>query len=216
VIGLPNDHYHAFADPMVFVIVGVGVAGLVRLGRPAEEGRRPVLVAISDDGIADGERVPIDRAALARQVASIAAGGTVVILVAWNLLHQPPLVAADGGWPAAEVAASRVAAATGSAPIVLDSLPAAKSADAVRFPLERIVAPGIVDSSPADTPVAPDVALVILCDQLFHEAIGADCGGPAEDARVATLTPGAPTRTLADRFEAAPGRWVSIYDPTST
>ncbi|HSK52265.1 MAG TPA: hypothetical protein VLA44_05865 [Clostridia bacterium] len=28
--GLPNDHYHAFADPMVLVLVGVGCAALVR------------------------------------------------------------------------------------------------------------------------------------------------------------------------------------------
>jgi hypothetical protein len=28
--GLPNDHYHAFADPMVFVLVGLGAAALVR------------------------------------------------------------------------------------------------------------------------------------------------------------------------------------------
>jgi 4-amino-4-deoxy-L-arabinose transferase-like glycosyltransferase len=34
VIGLPNDHYHAFADPMVFVLVGVGVAALARV-RPS-------------------------------------------------------------------------------------------------------------------------------------------------------------------------------------
>ena len=30
--GLPNDHYHAFADPMVFVLLGVGVAALWRAG----------------------------------------------------------------------------------------------------------------------------------------------------------------------------------------
>jgi hypothetical protein len=28
--GLPNDHYHAFADPMVFVLLGLGVAAVVR------------------------------------------------------------------------------------------------------------------------------------------------------------------------------------------
>ena len=28
--GLPNDHYHAFADPMVFVLVGLGAAASVR------------------------------------------------------------------------------------------------------------------------------------------------------------------------------------------
>ncbi|MBA2701100.1 MAG: glycosyltransferase family 39 protein, partial [Chloroflexi bacterium] len=30
--GLPNDHYHAFADPMVFVLVGLGLAALARGG----------------------------------------------------------------------------------------------------------------------------------------------------------------------------------------
>ena len=30
---LPNDHYHAFADPMVFTLLGIGVAALWRLGR---------------------------------------------------------------------------------------------------------------------------------------------------------------------------------------
>ena len=30
--GLPNDHYHAFADPMVFTLLGLGVAALVRGG----------------------------------------------------------------------------------------------------------------------------------------------------------------------------------------
>ncbi len=30
--GLPNDHYHAFLDPIVFVVAGVGVAALWRAG----------------------------------------------------------------------------------------------------------------------------------------------------------------------------------------
>ncbi len=30
---LPNDHYHAFADPMVFTLLGIGIAALWRLGR---------------------------------------------------------------------------------------------------------------------------------------------------------------------------------------
>ena len=43
--GLPNDHYHAFADPMVFVLVGIGAAALWRavprgapLARPCRRG----------------------------------------------------------------------------------------------------------------------------------------------------------------------------------
>jgi hypothetical protein len=39
--GLPNDHYHAFADPMVFVLVGLGLAALIR------EVRAPVGPAVA-------------------------------------------------------------------------------------------------------------------------------------------------------------------------
>ena len=38
---LPNDHYHAFADPIVFVTVGLGLAALARLPRHARATRRP-------------------------------------------------------------------------------------------------------------------------------------------------------------------------------
>jgi hypothetical protein len=32
--GLPNDHYHSFLDPLVFVVVGIGVAALWNAGQP--------------------------------------------------------------------------------------------------------------------------------------------------------------------------------------
>ena len=51
------------------------------------------------------------------------------------------------------------------------------------------------------------MACVMLCDDLFREAIGAACGGPAEDAAARAAGWGA----LLDRFEAAPGRWMSVY-----
>src|SRR4029079_8605882 len=38
---LPNDHYHAFADPMAFVLVGLGLAALIR------EVRAPVGPAVA-------------------------------------------------------------------------------------------------------------------------------------------------------------------------
>ena len=190
VVGLPNDHYHAFADPMVFVVVGVGVGALVRIAvRNPRTGRR----------------------AIVGQVAAIGAAVVVVLLVGWNVVHQPPGVVADGGWPAAQAAAARIVDATGGRPVTLDSLPAVKSADDVRFPLERLE-PGIVADGTA-TNGADVPARVILCDQLFHESIGSDCGGPAEDARARMSSPGAITPPLIDRFEAAPGRWISIYRP---
>ena len=44
--GLPNDHYHAFADPMVFVLLGLGAAALARGARsPPAVTRRAVAAA---------------------------------------------------------------------------------------------------------------------------------------------------------------------------
>ena len=175
--GLPNDHYHAFADPMVFTLAGIGAAAAVGRWR-------------SDEG-----------PSLARWLPVTVMGVAVVALLGWSLSRQPPAVAADGGSPAAQVAADRIIEAAGGsgAPVALRSLPSFKSADTYAYPLVRAGTPVVTEGS------AP--TLVIVCDNLFHEAIGAACGGPAEDASNAT-GPGWP---LADRFEAAPGRWVSVY-----
>jgi len=170
--GLPNDHYHAFADPIVFTVVGLGAAAVARW-RPA------------------GASVP---------AGSVVAAALVAILVAFNLSRQPPAVVADGGWPAARAAAARVMA-IGPSPISLASLPAFKSADAMRFPL---VAAGAVVLPGTAAPTTQPATRVVLCDSLFETAIGAACGGPAEDQFVGVAT-------LVDRFEAAPGRWVSVY-----
>jgi hypothetical protein len=183
--GLPNDHYHAFADPIVFVVVGLGVAALWRT--PAASGVR---------------------------VGAVAATGLVAALVVFNLATLPPGRHPDGGWPAARTAGDRILAATGTAdPLVLDSLPVFKPPNAVRFPLvaagaDAPIAPGVAGAPDDAADPAGSARLVILCDNLFESAIGAACGGPAEDARVA----GRPF-TLEDRFEAAPGRWISVYLP---
>jgi len=47
---------------------------------------------------------------------------------------------------------------------------------------------------------------VLICDRLFEPVLEASCGGPAEAAWVPV---GA---RLMDRFEAAPGRVISIYE----
>ena len=200
VIGLPNDHYHAFADPMVVVLVAVGLAALIRGAASApstpDAGRRPLLAA--------------------------AAAAIVMALAGWNLAIQPPARAADGGWSAAMDAAHRVAVASGGGPLVLASLPAFKTDEALRMPLED---QGVAVVPAGDTELpsgGPPAARAILCDQLFREAIGADCGGPAEDAWLASPAAGplarssaaaaaAPALVLSDRFEAAPGRWISVY-----
>ena len=82
-----------------------------------------------------------------------------------------------------------------------------KTAEAYRYPLIRDGA-DVRDEAAAD-------ALVIVCDSLFETAIGAPCGGPAEDASLADRpfpgVTGTAAPTLADRFEAAPGRTISVY-----
>jgi 4-amino-4-deoxy-L-arabinose transferase-like glycosyltransferase len=191
--GLPNDHYHAFADPMVFVLLGLGLgAGAWRM----------------------------------RPVGPLVAGTVMVALLGWNLTHLPPPVAPDGGYPAALAAARRIEstlAAAGlerSAPVRLRSLPAFKSTEAMAFPLAVLGRP--FEAALPDDEVAPGSrsglppeafgALVLLCDDLFRGPIGAPCNGPAENAAVPD-DGGDHWGPLLDRFEAAPGRFVSIYGP---
>lgn len=173
---LPNDHYHAFADPMVVVIIGLG-AGAAWRATPG-----PGLPAF------------VPRA--------LAAAG-VIVLCGWNLSTQPPAVNPDGGFPLAAEAADRIVATTGAEPIALRSLPEFKSGEAYAYPLVRdghtvLVVKGGYEAS----------NLVVICDAQFEAAIGAACGGPAEDRLLADEGPGL---TLADRFEATPGRTISVY-----
>ena len=44
--GLPNDHYHAFLDPIVFTVVGLGVAALWRLSVAGRVGAALALAAL--------------------------------------------------------------------------------------------------------------------------------------------------------------------------
>jgi 4-amino-4-deoxy-L-arabinose transferase-like glycosyltransferase len=159
---LPVDHYHAFLDPLVVVLAGLGLARV------------------------------FERHVLGRAAAALAVGG----LVAWNLAIAPPAVAPDGGYPAAQAAADRVLRAAGERSIALVSLPDFKAPDAYGYPL---TVAGVELNPPGEAK-----AVVVLCDARFSEAIGAPCGGPAEDRT-------APGARLLDRFEAQPDRWLSVY-----
>ena len=171
--GLPNDHYHAFLDPIVFVVVGLGAAGAWRT-RPA-----------------------------ARTLTAVARGCVVVALgalVLFNASIWPPAIAYDHGWPAAREAAERVERAAGSRDLALVGIPDFKPTDAIAFPLvDRGMR--VVDQGQAG-------ALVVVCDRFFEEVVGADCGGPAEEAAVGTSGRFA---TLVDRFDASPRTSVSVY-----
>jgi 4-amino-4-deoxy-L-arabinose transferase-like glycosyltransferase len=202
--GLPNDHYHAFADPMVFVVVGIGAAALWRaVSRPRAAsgvlvGAAPADAPIAARGVTPGRLIA---------VAGVAA------LAAWAATHVPPPVHADGGYPAARAAAERIEAGAGPGPIDLRSLPVFKSVEAYAYPLVQ----GGRDLEPGEEigqatlrrgdaePAAP-ASIVVVCDVLFEVVIGAPCGGPAE----ATLVP-AGAAELLERFNGAPGRVISIY-----
>ena len=187
--GLPNDHYHAFADPMVFVLVGIGAGALWR-ARPS--GRSET-----------GRPMP------GRLLAVVGVGA----LAAWAATHVPPPAHPDGGYPAAQVAAERIEAAAGPGPIDLRSLPVFKSVEAYAYPLvlggrdlrfgdEISEATLDGESAPASDPAS----IVVICDVLFEVVIEAPCGGPAES----TLVP-VGNGELLERFNSAPGRVISVY-----
>jgi hypothetical protein len=183
--GLPNDHYHAFADPMVFVLLGLGAGALWRAGSNASTARTITPA----------------------RVATILGLG---LLLAWNLGHQLPAVDPDGGFPAADRAAARIVTASGGGPLVLRSQPVFKSSEAYLYPLVRIGAPvRAIDPKSDATEVRSGESLVVICDDLFAETTGAPCGGPAE----ALIAPPDRYGEPIDRFEAAPGRTISVYGP---
>lgn len=197
--GLPNDHYHAFADPMVSVLVGMGAAALWRLGG------------------ARGTAEPEPSAMVAKPTASpmwlgraLAIVG-VAALVAWAAMHVPAARHPDGGFPAAALAAERIEATAGPGPIRLLSLPDFKSVEAYAYPLVRggrLLEPSEdVNEATLVTPGAEAStagSVVVVCDSLFEPVLEGPCGGPAESVV-------APEAGLIDRFEASPGRMISIY-----
>ena len=188
---LPNDHYHAFLDPIVLTLVGVGLARLAGAGAGA-----------SDQAGADATRA--EPGSLRRLPGRLAAGVLTVVLAIIAITAWPPTVAPDGGWPLADAAASRVLEVTGDEPFALDGIPEFKNANALRFPLER-----------REAPVLPAVAagtsgvVVIVCDPVFDEVVGAACGGAAEEAWL--VQTGQTNLGLVDRFEAGSRRVISVY-----
>jgi hypothetical protein len=198
--GLPNDHYHAFADPMVFTLVGLGAARLW-----SWRGRLPSRRA---DG---GPALP----AWAGPVTAVVLVGS---LVAWNVTHLPPGTSRDLGYPGAQEAAARVGGSVGDRATALRSIPPFKSTEAYAYPLvvdgRRLVsvpaqgADNVAGRAERDRAEEDATALVVICDELFETVTGAPCGGPAEDAEVPA---GGRFGSAVDRWEASPGRWISVY-----
>ncbi len=226
--GLPVDHYHAFLDPVVVVLVGAAVARLAIGADAVARGRAPSTLAARGGSRPDGPAVAGPAVAGPAVAGPAVAVLLLVATIAWNVYDAPPARAADGGWPAADAAAGRIAQVVApdlrpaaGADIVLAAvtsdqsdavvgwvtIPAFKSADAYRFPLERRgIATSAATSPSADLGTSAFRFVVVVCDDLFRDVTGSACGGPAEGRRIVT----GPGR-LVDRFEAAPGRWISVY-----
>ncbi|HEX5826302.1 MAG TPA: glycosyltransferase family 39 protein [Candidatus Limnocylindrales bacterium] len=165
---LPNDHYHAFLDPIVLALTGAGIAAVagvaVRAGRP--------------------------RAALAWSI------GATGVLAAIAFTAWPPAVAPDGGWASARRDAAAVRDATGGGPFILDGIPALKSTDSLGFPLALLgVVPLEVDAGGGpgngSDPGAAGIPVVLVCDPVLEEIEGRPCGGAAEAAWLAANGPAA-------------------------
>jgi len=197
VAGLPNDHYHAFVDPVIVILIAVPAAGLFETAMASWRGARRPTAALGGVGI----------------VALIA------VLVLVPLSRKPPHVDPDGGWPAMRAAGERIVATAAGDTVAVFGLPEFKLPDAVRFPIQRAGGDAVAPSS-ADLfgfPYEFDVdAVVVACDRLFEAVIGRPCGGPAEDAyltELVTIGSGvdAELPPLIDRFDASPRTSISVY-----
>jgi 4-amino-4-deoxy-L-arabinose transferase-like glycosyltransferase len=193
VAGLPNDHYHAFLDPIVVLVLAIPAGhAFSRAAATWRARRRPLALA-----------------------AMLLVGVGVAALELTALSRKPAHVDPDGGWPAARAAGERIVQATGGGTVWLTGLPSFKLMDGIGFPIEH--AGGRVGFL-VDLNGYPDIdtPTVVVCDRLFEGPIGLACGGPAEDALIAEMTemgsvPGATPPALVERFDASPRTSVSIY-----
>jgi hypothetical protein len=193
--GLPNDHYHAFVDPVVIILIAIPAADLIR---------RAI----------DAWRASPSSRSLG---ATVLAGSATGLLLAVELIRMPPWVDPNGGWAKARDAGARVVAAVNGAPVTLFGLPDFKLPDAVVFPIEHDGGTITVLADLMGFPEGTDV-IVVACDRLFEGPIGARCGGPAEDAYLAGMVdPVEPVTSvrLVERFDASPRTVVSIYRPAA-
>ena len=189
VIGLPNDHYHAFLDPAVVI-----------------------LVALSLRSVAAGSGLQV----AADRTARVLVAGALVGLVVFDVGRWPPPSQANGGWTFAQRAGVRIAATAPGATFDVRSLPVFKSGEGIVFP---IVAAGgraetVTGAESSMRPLPDGDVLVVVCDRLFEAAIGDPCGGPAEARyldRLAGVSPGTEGLVLVDRFDASPRTSISVY-----
>jgi hypothetical protein len=195
VAGLPNDHYHAFLDPVVVVLVSVAAITMAAPG---------TLPGVATDS------APSGRSALRPgvDVAARALLGAVFVLLIALEVSRWPIPDPNGGWPAAATSGTRIVATTGSDPVALLDLPAFKTPAGTGFPI--VMAGGTLTDD-----LWSAAFIVVPCDRLFENVVGLKCAGPAEDRQMRYLVAdGAhPEPTLVSRFDASPRISISIYRP---
>jgi hypothetical protein len=138
--------------------------------------------------------------------AAVGVGLAVLVLVA---TERKPTPDPDGGWAAAAVAGRRVATVAAGRPVAVLGLPEFKLPDAIGFPV-AYEGSRLVDSG------TEGALIVVACDRLFEAAIGAPCGGGAEENLIGLGRLAGDDRVLLDRFDASPRTLVSIYGPPPT
>jgi len=185
--GLPNDHYHAFLDVPVIVLLALSARAIA-------------------SGAGPHRRIDVS----ARAVTGVA----IAVLVLVDVGLWPRATDPNGGWPFARDAGVRVVAAAGGGPIDVRGLPIFKTAEGLGFPVVLAGGDAVIatDRASAVLPPVAGATLVIACDRLFEEVMGDPCGGPAEDRYLARITNGAPPELL-ERFDLSPRTSVSIYRP---
>jgi hypothetical protein len=167
---LPTEQYHIVADPLVLVAAGLVLGGMWQSlrQRAMTTMRRGVVVA------------------------------AVLALVVWNVGHWPPLDSPDGGWPAAQAAATRLERDAGGSSMALIPLFQPKGGDAYGYPLVR--------DGVTLVPAEQAATVVLLCDSYW--LVG--CGGSAEQSWQLG-DPAGRGLVLVDQFKAAPDRTLTVF-----
>jgi len=198
VAGLPNDHYHAFLDPVVIAFVALAARAAVTAAAPT----------VATDS---GSQVRADVAA------RVLVAGALLTLVMVDAGRWPPFAHPNGGWPAARDAGVRIVAGSPGQSFDVRSLPGFKTAEGIGYPIIAAGGDAVIATDFDESRRPPEAGrlLVVVCDRLFETVIGDPCGGPAETRFLALLTGDGPDPRLQlrQRFDASARTSISVYGP---
>ncbi|HYN69011.1 MAG TPA: glycosyltransferase family 39 protein [Candidatus Eisenbacteria bacterium] len=192
--GLPNDHYHAFLDPIVIVLLATGAASLAQ---------------------------PRGRAAVDRTARSLLAVALVALLAS-AVSRWPPAVDPNGGWPAARTAGVRMVETTERAPTAFVGLPRFEAPDGAAFPFVYAGGTLVDDPGSAGFIVVPcnrlfDQVLEVPCGGPAEDRLMRDLAAGLVEPFPKGSGPAYPgvekVPQLIVRFDLSPRTSISIYRP---